>query len=73
MEELDKIKKNIEDNLCKLVSYVNRDYAKPLKEDLLNLIDIKLKGYIANSDNKELTSLILLNEFLSGIMIGFRR
>jgi len=71
--EIEEIKKEIENNLCKLVSYVNRDYASPIKKDLLLEIDKKLKFYIENCENKDLQILLLLNEFVAGIMVGFRR
>jgi len=72
-QEIERIKKGIENNLCLLVSHVSRDYAKPIKEEMLREVDNKIRFYLNNCENKELQTLLLLNEFLAGIMVGFRR
>lgn len=73
METEEEIKRSIENKLCELVGYVNRDYGSPGKKELLGEIDNKLKFYIENCEDKNLQTLLLLNEFIAGIMAGFRR
>jgi hypothetical protein len=72
-DKLKELKQSIEDKLSQLVNYYNWDYAKPIKENLLKEIDVKLKGYLENCDDKNLGILLLLNEFISGVLVGFRR
>jgi len=72
-KKIEEIKKDIEEKLCELVSYVSREYASPIKKELLLEIDKKLKFYLENCEDKDLQTLLLLNEFISGIMVGFRR
>lgn len=72
-KEIEEIKEDIEQKLAQLVQFYNRDYASPIKKDLLIEIDKKLKFYIENCVDKNLGILLLLNEYIEGIMVGFRR
>lgn len=70
-EEINCLKKDIEDKLSHLVNYVNIDYAHPIKIELLKEIDKRLKFYLESVEDKDLQIFLLLNEFIDGLQIGF--
>ena len=69
--KIEEIKEDIEKKLESLVNYINKDYASPRKEILLEEINKKLQSYLEKADDKNLQILLLLNEFISGILTGF--
>lgn len=70
METIEEIKQKIEEQLSELVNYVNKDYGSPIKRDLLKEIEKKIKFYLGTVEDKEL-QLLLLHEFISGMLVGF--